>query len=327
MAEGVSVIVCCYNSESRIAETIQYLVVQEVPRELTWELIIVNNASTDNTKAIASQSWEGNSPNASFQIVDELNPGLSSARLKGIAVSRYDILIFCDDDNHLDRHYVFRAYELMHENPNAGIAGGWVKPKLPFYPGKWIEDFYPALAIGKQLETDNTVEWVFGAGMVLRKKIFHTLNERNISLLLTDRIDTKQTSGGDAEICVAAKFIGYTIFYSNSLVLEHKIAAHRLTKKSFIKANYRNVFSVVYLYLMERLIKNKEYTHSALYREFFFDRILLIIYFFPRWLFGKHRFYSFIMLYQNIQLFFWLVTRKKRFIATSLLIRNNLYHE
>jgi glycosyltransferase involved in cell wall biosynthesis len=327
MAEGVSVIICCYNSESRIEETISYVANQKVPSHINWELVVVNNASTDNTSLIASQSWINRMPNASLKIVDEPNPGLASARLKGIAVAQFDVLIFCDDDNHFDPNYVFRANHLMHANPRVGVIGGWVKPKLPFYPGKWIEDFYSALAIGKQVEKDDTVEWVFGAGMILRKEIFNTLKKQKIDLLLTDRVDTKQTSGGDAEICLAARFIGYTIFYSNSLMLEHKIAAHRLTKKSFIKGNYRNVFPLVYLYLMEKLMKDKGESISKLYRHFFLARISLIIHFLPRCFVGRHQFYSFIMLYQNVQLFFWLLTRKKKFRSTAITIRNNLYHD
>lgn len=326
MKPGVSVIVCCYNSESRIAATIRYISNQKVPDVVAWELIVVNNGSTDNTAALAAQSWLGNA-SASFRVVDEANPGLASARLKGITEAQFDLVIFCDDDNHLDPDYVFLANQLMRVNPHIGVLGGWVKPKLPFYPGKWIEDFYPALAIGKQLAKDDAVDWVFGAGMILRRSIFRQLKERKISLLLTDRVDTKQTSGGDAEICLAARFIGYCIFYSNSLMLEHSIAAHRLTKMSFVKGNYRNVFPLVYLYLMESLMKNKEEPIEKLYRQFFGARISHLIHFLPRCVAGKHQFYSFIMLYQNVQLLFWLLTRKRKFTTTATMVRNNLYHD
>ena len=322
----MSVIICCYNSQSRIAETIRYLAAQKVPDELKWELIIVNNASTDNTRLIASQSWKINLPNASFHIVDEPVPGLSSARQKGIAVAQFDILIFCDDDNHLDANYLSQASLLMKLNPRVGLIGGWVRPKLPVYPGRWIEDFYPALAIGKQSDKDGEVEWVFGAGMVLRREIFTTLKTRKIELMLTDRVGGKQTSGGDAEICMAARFVGYSVLYSNSIILDHQIAEHRLAKRSFIKGNYRNVFPVVYLYLMEKLMKNKEESFDRMYRNFFFDRLSLIFHFLPRWFFGRHRFYSFIMLYQNLQLLVWLLTRRARFESSASDIRKNLYH-
>jgi glycosyltransferase involved in cell wall biosynthesis len=326
MQEGVSVIVCCYNSQSRIAETIRFLNEQKVPDELKWELIIVDNASTDNTRSIASQSWVPISANTAFQIVDEPVPGLSKARQKGIEVANFDILIFCDDDNHLDVNYVSQANRLMRSNSRVGVMGGWVRPKLPVHTGKWIEDFYPALAIGKQLDQDGYVDWVFGAGMILRKEIFTTLKKRKIDLMLSDRVGDKQTSGGDAEICMMARFVGYSIFYSNVLMLDHQIAKHRLTMKSFIKGNYRNVFPVVYLYLVERFMKSQEESVGRMYRDIIIDRIGMILHFLPRSVFGKHRFYSFIMLYQSVQLFYWLLTRRARFTSTAADIEKNLHH-
>jgi glycosyltransferase involved in cell wall biosynthesis len=326
MLEGVSVIICCYNGELRIAETIRYLGEQKVPDDMNWEVIVVNNASTDSTRIVAAQSWAYKSNNALFRVVDEWVPGLSSARQKGIDVARFDTLIFCDDDNHLDPDYVFRARQLMRSKAGVGVMGGWVRPKLSVYPGRWIEDFYPSLAIGKQSEQDGYVDWVFGAGMILRKEVFETLKKRKIALMLSDRVGNKQTSGGDAEICITARFVGYKIFYSNKLILDHQIAAYRLTKQGFIKGNYRNVFPLIYLYLMEGMMKNKAESIDRMYRNFFAQRISLIFHFLPRWLFGKHRFYSFIMLYQNIQLFLWLLTRRTYFINTAQDIKKNLYH-
>jgi glycosyltransferase involved in cell wall biosynthesis len=325
MREGISVIVCCYNSEKRIAETLRFLAEQKVSASLSWEVIVVNNASTDHTREVALKSWNSNASAISFQVIDQPLPGLARSRQKGIEVSQYDSVIFCDDDNHFDTNYVSRAFSLLKAHDDAGIIGGWVRPKLPLHPRSWIEDFYPALAIGKQAEQDSYVEWVFGAGMVIRKKVFSILEERNIRLLLSDRVGTKQTSGGDAEMCMATCFVGLKIFYSNSLILDHNISANRLTKKSFIKGNYRNVFPVVYLYLMNRLMNDRSADQGTLYTACFRERISLIFHFIPRMLLGKHKFYSFIMLFQNVQLFYWLLTRKARFEQTYHQIKSNLY--
>ncbi len=55
---GVSVIICCYNSSSRIIPTLQNLVKQRVPNHIPWEVIVVNNASTDNTGEVAKETWQ-----------------------------------------------------------------------------------------------------------------------------------------------------------------------------------------------------------------------------------------------------------------------------
>ena len=326
MREGISVIVCCFNSEQRIAETLRFLAGQKVSADLSWEVIVVNNASTDHTREVALKSWNSSASGIPFQVIDQPLPGLAMSRQKGIEVSQYDSVIFCDDDNHFDTNYVSRAFSLLKVHSDVGIIGGWVRPKLHLHPGLWIKDFYPALAIGKQAEQDGYVEWVFGAGMVIRKKVFSILHERNIRLLLSDRIGTKQTSGGDAEMCMATCFVGLKIFYSNSLILDHNISANRLTKKSFIKGNYRNVFHVVYLYLMERLMNDRSADQGKLYTACFKKRVSLIFHFIPRMFLGKHKFYSFIMLYQNVQLFYWLLTRTASFEHTYHQIKSNLYY-
>jgi len=131
---GVSVIMCCYNSAERIEETLDFLYAQKIKGDFPWEIIIVNNASTDNTKQLVSRIQQTHRDQYRLCLVDELSPGLSSARKKGVAESTYDLLIFCDDDNHFDANYVDEAYRLMSQKPEVGIAGGWSKPKLPPRP-------------------------------------------------------------------------------------------------------------------------------------------------------------------------------------------------
>ena len=52
MASGISVIICCYNSSLRLDETLKHLINQKT-HGFNWELIVVDNASTDNTEAYA----------------------------------------------------------------------------------------------------------------------------------------------------------------------------------------------------------------------------------------------------------------------------------
>jgi len=324
--DGVSVIICCYNSEARIQETLHFLFSQKVPQGFNYEIVVVNNASTDNTKEKVFEALRKSNAQISVSVVDETSPGLASARRKGLESARYEVIVFCDDDNHLDERYVTTAYSIMQRHPAIGIAGGWIRPKLPFYPGKWIEGNYAALAIGKQGETSLYVDWVFGAGMVIRKAVFETFARRGIRLMLSGRLGSKQTSGDDAEMCQLAQFVGYKIYYSPDLILDHQISANRLTRWSFIQGNYKNVFPVVYFYLLAALIKKPDLSGKKCYLAFFRDCFYRTCYFFPRMLIGKFKFYSFTMFFQNVQLLFWLLTRKSYFKETYFAIMKNLYH-
>jgi len=56
--DGISVVICCYNSASRLPATLQHIAEQSLDSEILWEIIIVDNASTDNTAEIASTYWQ-----------------------------------------------------------------------------------------------------------------------------------------------------------------------------------------------------------------------------------------------------------------------------
>ena len=53
--KGISVVVCCYNSIARIGETLTYLSNQKVPADVAWEIVLVDNASTDRTADFARE--------------------------------------------------------------------------------------------------------------------------------------------------------------------------------------------------------------------------------------------------------------------------------
>lgn len=328
MTSGISIIICCYNSAGRINETLRFIFALNVPNDLFCEVIIVDNSSNDNTAMVAlDASKKYGHTGIDFRLVHEQTPGLTAARRKGVQESKYDLIVFCDDDNHLDPNYIEQAYHVMNNDPEIGIAGGWVKPKLPFYPGKWIESIYPALAIGKHAEHSQYVDWVFGAGMVFRKKIFDDLRSKNIQLLLTDRKGKSQSSGGDAEICQVARFIGYRIFFTPSLVLYHQIEAKRLTRKSILKSNFQNFYATVHLFILENLIKNKNQDLSKIKQSLLKRRTARIVKAIPRLLVLKRWFLNFLELYVGLHLIFWILFHGSEIKQSFFEIRHNLYNE
>src|SRR5688572_10602380 len=100
-ANGISVIICCYNSSSRLPETLKHLANQSVPGKINWELIVVNNASTDNTASVAETEWAKYNLEIPLHVVDQPVPGQSAARDKGYEVASHEYLLYVDDDNWL----------------------------------------------------------------------------------------------------------------------------------------------------------------------------------------------------------------------------------
>ena len=89
----VTIVIPCYNAEKYIAETIVSVINQTYTN---WELIVVNDGSTDNSLNIIKE-FAANDDRISF--IDKKNTGVSDARNKGIALSKGKFIAFLDADD------------------------------------------------------------------------------------------------------------------------------------------------------------------------------------------------------------------------------------
>ncbi len=80
---GVSVVICCHNSAILLPQTIAHLKRQRVDRGLEWEVLVVDNASSDSTVQVARQCWGADVP-AAMRIVCESRLGLCYARERAL---------------------------------------------------------------------------------------------------------------------------------------------------------------------------------------------------------------------------------------------------
>ncbi|MBJ6119792.1 glycosyltransferase family 2 protein [Pontibacter sp. BT310] len=268
MSIGVSVIVCCYNSESRIPTTLEYLANQQLDADTNLEIIIVNNNSTDKTAEIAVKTWASFSSSFLFQIVNQPIPGLSAAREKGIEAATFDILIFCDDDNWLSPDYVIKAYEILKSNTKIAAVGGINLGVFETPPPKWITIFEASYALGNQGSMDFEVlqgnKYIVGAGMALNKLAYIDIKQRGFNFFLTDRIGNKIVGGGDVELCYILKIAGYQIAFSSELTLEHYMPTSRMTESYLTKMwhNYSYswlVFEAYKIFLFKKDFKSYTY--------------------------------------------------------------------
>lgn len=230
----VSVIICCYNSAARLPQTLKHLATQVAPGDFHWEAILVNNASTDNTAACATEIWNTYSPaNVTFRIVDEPRAGQMHARKRGVLEARAECLIFCDDDNWLNEHYVFLARKMMEKDELFGAGGGQNIPATDAdaYP-EWWEEYKDKYALGIPAGESGDVTrrgFVLGAGLVTRRSLFLPVNDERYPSLLNGRNGEVLTTGDDFEYCKRLMLWGYKLYYEKGMVLTHFIPTERLT--------------------------------------------------------------------------------------------------
>jgi glycosyltransferase involved in cell wall biosynthesis len=91
---GISIIVCTRNRAAALAQTLAVLGGIAVPAGGA-ELIVVDNASTDDTPGVVGRAGLAN---MQVRYVHEPRPGVSHARNTGLTSARGDIILFTDDD-------------------------------------------------------------------------------------------------------------------------------------------------------------------------------------------------------------------------------------
>ena len=230
--DGVSVVVCCYNSVDRLPPTIAHLARQRVPDGVAWEVVVADDASTDATAATAAASWQEHGVDVPFRVVAQPEPGLSAARAKGLEVATHGIRIFCDDDNWLAKDYVARAFEAMRSNASAAVLGGRGAPALAADPPAWFAHYATYYALGPQAEATGDVTeakgYVYGAGLVLRRSAWDELCAHGFRSQLTGRKGASLASSEDRELCYALRLRGHRIRYEDGLQFMHEIPDRRL---------------------------------------------------------------------------------------------------
>ena len=246
MKNKVSVAICCFNSAKTIERTLVSVFTQNLKTGLTFEVILVNNGSTDDTKSIAATVWkrhkETNGNQITFRIIDESRIGLSYARLRAAEESSSEIVIFCDDDNLLDADYVMIVVELFKSDERLGACGGIGEPVFDnFQLPKWFEDLNITLAWGPQGKCEGYLDTftLYGAGMAIRRKILEQLIDIGYSPLLSDRSGDTLSSGGDDELTIWCKMMGYELYYCERLKFQHLIAKERVTQ-DYLKRLFRS---------------------------------------------------------------------------------------
>lgn len=112
-----SVILPLFNKAPYVKKTIQSVLSQTFG---DFELIIVDDGSTDSSFEIARNAIDGDSR---CRIVHQENSGVSVSRNKGVALSSGDYICFIDGDDWWAPQFLERMAWLIGAYPDAGIYG------------------------------------------------------------------------------------------------------------------------------------------------------------------------------------------------------------
>lgn len=278
--KGVSVVLCCYNSANRIEQTLKALSLQVCSPTLFWEIVLVDNACTDNTSEMAERIWAGFNSPIKLRIVHEAKPGLANARNCGISNARYSFILFCDDDNWLCSTYVQGIFDILDRDDNIAACGGKGIPVFESTRPSWFDEYAEAYALGSQDITreNGKLLCLYGAGLAIRKKCVERLYSSGFSPILTGRVRKTLSSSEDIELTYAFVLMGYTLEYADNLYFHHFLPAERLSlnylKKLFVAFGSDGPIRNLYYSNVSKRFVHRQLKHWPVHVALSFVRLL-----------------------------------------------------
>lgn len=140
----ISVAICTYNRASLLEQTLDRLTLVDPPLGATWEVVVVDNGSTDGTADVLRRF----SDRLPLRTAQEAVNGLSRARNRALEHVQGDYVLWTDDDVEVDVGWLRAFTEGARQFPDATVFGGPVAPWFPSPPDPDLLEAFPALALG-----------------------------------------------------------------------------------------------------------------------------------------------------------------------------------
>ncbi|OAB59976.1 glycosyl transferase [Leptolyngbya valderiana BDU 20041] len=224
-----TVAICTYNGERRLPLVLDRLCdcVAETPDSLTWEILVIDNASTDNTLQVIDR-YRDKLP---LRRICETQRGLAFARHRAILEAKGEFVGFLDDDNLPDADWITQAIAFGRDNPKIGAYGSRVLPEYAATPPKNFQRIAPFLAIvdrGVQPRLYPPEKKLLppGAGLVVRRDAWLACVPEQ--LVLIGRTTHKAIAGEDLEALLHLQQSKWEIWYNGAMRVHHLIPASRL---------------------------------------------------------------------------------------------------
>lgn len=253
----LSVIICTHNPvPDYLQRVLGALAAQTLPLS-QWELLLIDNASETPLATRFDLSWHPRG-----RTVREDTLGLTPARLRGIAESDGETLVYVDDDNLLAPDYLQRAHALLAAHPELGAIGaGALEPEFAVEPSAELRPHLALLALRSRPNAawsqdpgdGDCVPW--GAGLCVTRKVAQAYRRLAAQLDthgMLDRRGPRLFGNGDVAFSWAATHIGKGFGVFPELRATHLIRAERLTQQYFLHLVFDSTFSNIvsdYLFL------------------------------------------------------------------------------
>ncbi|HWO43707.1 MAG TPA: glycosyltransferase [Candidatus Eisenbacteria bacterium] len=261
----ISAVVCTHNRAGYLATALESLLRQTLPAR-HYEIIIVDNRSTDDTASVVGQF----SSLRSVRYVYEPALGLAPARNTGWRQASGRYVAYLDDDAVASSRWLEKIIEVFENvTPRPGCVGGKTEPIWEAPRPGWLDDrLLAALSIIDWSSTphfinDLSAEWLVGTNIAFPRDVLQTIGGFVPGL---DRRGAQLMSSGDVFLERQLLNAGYFCYYHPEVSVSHHITPSRLSKSWFLRRFYWQGISDVTMEVLKKDLSARQRLRLAIGR-------------------------------------------------------------
>jgi len=227
----VSVVICTYNRAESLRRALISLSAMSVPADISWEVLVVDNNSTDGTQGAAEAF--ARDARMTVRYVFAERQGLNHARNAGVQAAKGELIFFIDDDVEVTRTWLPEMTKAFGLNPVVGVGGRVLIKEDLHRPAWWHAEYDGALgkfdAGNAIIISDDTYASIIGIGanLAFKRSVFEKYGGFRPDL---DRRKRKLLMGGDVEFYQRIKKAGELTMYYPDAIVYHCPDSIRMTK-------------------------------------------------------------------------------------------------
>lgn len=222
--ETVSIIIATRNRAAHLRETLESIAQLPVPPGFDVELLVVDNASTDETaNVVSSVKME----NINLGYLYEAEPGQTNARNAGVAKAKGDILLWTDDDVRPPKDWIEAMCSPILRGEAMGVGGKICM--APHLERDWMtRNHYDRLSDTRFMPED------FGS-MIGANMAFHREVLRRVPGFDTELGPGRLGFMDDSLFCFHMLEAGYKIVAAPLVLVEHHFEPSRLQRQAWLR--------------------------------------------------------------------------------------------
>ena len=236
----LSVVLCTYNRARLLDAALRSLESMRKPSGLSWELLVVDNNSSDHTKAVVDAARSRGALPCRY--VFESRQGKSHALNTGIAHAEADVLAFTDDDVTFEGGWLGAVWRAFDDPTCLGIGGqivpAWTSPRPRWYSDTGPYSLMTAIVryeFGDQRKPVVQPPW--GANMAYRRKAFTGYGGFDPRF---GPIGRTLMRGEDVLFARRLLAAGERLLYVPDAIVYHPVEPERLRKRYFHAYYYQH---------------------------------------------------------------------------------------